>query len=101
MSKEHTAMNEVSQGAVEQVESNVGFTQRLLTELLLLFKRKTLPKDIIPYGIVVHVLPKGWMDEKGIKLWFDKVWLKCPSGLLIKTTPACVGPVSHPQNKVY
>jgi len=34
---------------------------------LLIFKRKTLPKDAIPYGIYVHVHSKGWMDG-----WMEK-----------------------------
>jgi len=29
---------------------------------LLIFKRKTLPKDVILHGIYVHVHSKGWMD---------------------------------------
>jgi len=29
---------------------------------LLIFKRKMLPKDIIPHGIYVHVHSKGWME---------------------------------------
>jgi len=29
---------------------------------ILIFKRKTLPKDVIPHGSYVHVLSKGWMD---------------------------------------
>ena len=29
---------------------------------LLIFKRKTLPKDVIPHGIYVHIHSKGWMD---------------------------------------
>ena len=34
------------------------------TKLLpsLIFKRKTLPKDVIPHGIYIHVHSKGWMD---------------------------------------
>ena len=31
---------------------------------LLSFKRKTLPKDVIPHGIYVHVHPKGWMEKE-------------------------------------
>ena len=31
---------------------------------LLIFKRKKLPKDVIPRGIYVHVHSKGWMDGK-------------------------------------
>ena len=33
----------------------------------LIFKRKTLPKDVIPHGIYVHVHSKGWMDG-----WMEK-----------------------------
>jgi len=49
---------------------------------LLIFKRKTLPKDVIPHGICVHVHSKGWMDGEGMKLWLEKVWSKHPGGLL-------------------
>ena len=52
--------------------------------LLLIFKRKTLPKDVIPHGIYVHVHSKGWMDGEGMKLWLEKVWSKHPGGLLKK-----------------
>ena len=33
---------------------------------LLIFKRKTLPKDVpvIPHGIYVHVHSKGWMEKE-------------------------------------
>jgi len=34
---------------------------------LLIFKRKTLPKDVIPQGIYVHVHSKGWMDGWMVK----------------------------------
>ena len=52
---------------------------------LLIFKRKTLPKDIIAHGIYVHVHSKGWMDGEGMEqLWLEKVWSKHPGGLLKK-----------------
>jgi len=35
---------------------------------LLVFKRKTLPKDVIPDGIYIHVHSKGWKDGEGMKL---------------------------------
>jgi len=38
---------------------------------LLIFKRKTLPKDVIPHGIYVHVHSKGWMDG-----WMDGEGMK-------------------------
>jgi len=41
---------------------------------LLTFKRKTLPRDVIPHGIYVHVHSKGWMDGEGMRLWLEKVW---------------------------
>jgi len=31
---------------------------------LLIFKRKMLPKDVIPRGIYVHVYSKGWMEKE-------------------------------------
>uniref|UniRef100_A0A803K4M5 HTH CENPB-type domain-containing protein n=1 Tax=Xenopus tropicalis TaxID=8364 RepID=A0A803K4M5_XENTR len=51
---------------------------------ILIFKRKTFPKEAIPRGVVVHVHDKGWMDEKGMRLWIEKVWSKHPGGLLKK-----------------
>ena len=51
---------------------------------LLIFKRKTLPKDVIPHGIYVHVHFRGWMDGERMKLCLEKVWSKRPGGLLQK-----------------
>lgn len=51
---------------------------------LLIFKRKTYPKESIPPGIFIHVHPKGWMDEDGIKLWLEKVWVCRPGGHIRK-----------------
>ena len=51
---------------------------------LLIFKRKMLPKDVIPYGTYIHVHSKGWMDGEGMKSWLEKVWPKHPGGLLKK-----------------
>ena len=41
---------------------------------MVIFKRKTMPKETIPTGILVHVHPKGWMDEDGMCLWIRRVW---------------------------
>ena len=30
---------------------------------MVVFKRKTMPKERFPSGIVLHVSPRGWMDE--------------------------------------
>ena len=51
---------------------------------LLILKRKTLPKDVIPHGIYVHLHSKGWMDVEGMKVWLEKVWSKHPGGHLKK-----------------
>jgi len=49
---------------------------------LLIFKRKTLPKDVTPHGIYIHVHSKGWMGGEVMKLWLEKVWSKRPGGPL-------------------
>jgi len=33
---------------------------------LLIFKRKTLPKDVIPHGIYVHVHSNGWRRNEAV-----------------------------------
>ena len=33
---------------------------------------------------VIHVHDKGWTDKTGLKIWIEKVWSKCPGGLLKK-----------------
>ena len=30
----------------------------------------------------MFILKDGWMDGEGMKLWLEKVWSKCPGGLL-------------------
>ena len=51
---------------------------------MIIFKRKTMPKEEIPSGVSVHVHEKGWMDQGGMKLWIDKVWHRRPGALLRK-----------------
>ena len=41
-----------------------------------------MPKEKFPAGIVVHVHAKGWMDEKGMATWNEKVWRTRPGALL-------------------
>jgi hypothetical protein len=50
---------------------------------MLIFKRKTIPKDI-PKQVLVHAHEKGWMNEAGMKIWFEKIWSRRPGGLLRK-----------------
>ena len=49
---------------------------------MVIFKRKTFPKEKFPKGIIVKVHPKGWMDEKLTEVWVDEVWQSRPGGLL-------------------
>ena len=49
---------------------------------MLIFKRKNMPKEAIPRGVIVHVHDKGWMDENGMKIQIEKVRSRCPAGLL-------------------
>lgn len=48
---------------------------------MVIFKRKTLPKEKFPKGIVIHVHPQGWMDEGGCRKWIKEVWNLRPGGL--------------------
>ena len=47
-----------------------------------MFKRKTVPKEKFPSGVIVKVHPKGWMDESLILEWINEVWNKRPGALL-------------------
>jgi len=67
---------------------------------LLIFKRKTLPKHVIPHGIYVHVHSNGWMDGEGMKLWLEKVWSKRPGGLLKKNIFISVRSVQGTCNRI-
>ena len=50
---------------------------------MVVFKRKTMPKERFSSGVVIHVHPRGWMDEEGVKIWIEKVW-RCRAGSLNK-----------------
>lgn len=39
---------------------------------MVIFKRKTLPKENYPAGVVIKVNPKGWMDEEKMSEWLTK-----------------------------
>ena len=46
-----------------------------------IFKRKTMPKEKLPSGVLVCVHPKGWMDENLVKKWLDDIWFNRPNSL--------------------
>ena len=41
---------------------------------MVIFKRKTMPKEKFPVGVIVHVHQKGWMDTDGMMIWLQKAW---------------------------
>ena len=47
---------------------------------MVIFKRKTLPKEKFPPGVIVRANPKGWMDESVMNDWLDSVHVKRPGG---------------------
>ena len=51
---------------------------------MIIFKRKTFPKEKIPRGVIVHVQEKGRMNEEGMNHWFNKVQSPRLGGLLKK-----------------
>lgn len=48
---------------------------------MVIFKRKNMPKENFPSGVLVHVHPKGWMDEDGVILWLNRIWSKVQGSL--------------------
>ena len=40
---------------------------------VIIFTRKMFLKETIPSGVNVRVHEKGWMNEEGMKIWFNKV----------------------------
>ena len=51
---------------------------------MLISKRKNMPNEAIPRGVIAHVHDKGWVDENGMKIQIEKVWSRRPAGLLKK-----------------
>jgi len=48
----------------------------------IVLKRKTMPKEKLPAGVVVYVQPKGWVDESILMDWLGDVWFNRPGALL-------------------
>lgn len=47
---------------------------------MLIFKRKTVPKDPFPPGVIVQCNIKGWMDEEMMGVWLDRCFSQRPGG---------------------
>jgi len=49
---------------------------------MVIFKRKTIPKEKFPNGIIVKASEKGWMNQEIMQIWLKNVFFK-PKSLLI------------------
>ena len=47
----------------------------------MILRRKTVPKEAMPPGIIVRAQEKGWMDTELVLDWLKVVWGRCPGGL--------------------
>lgn len=54
---------------------------------MVIFKRKTVPKEAFPAGVVVKSNQKGWMDEEKMKEWVSEVYVRRPGGFF-HTSPS-------------
>jgi len=45
---------------------------------MVIFKRKTIPKEKFPKGIFVQANEKGWMNGEMFKMWLEEIWRKRP-----------------------
>ena len=52
-------------------------------------KRKTMPKDKFPAGVMVRAQQKGWIDEGLVQDWMRTVWSRRPNGGLSPHDRAC------------
>ena len=53
---------------------------------VVIFKRKTMPKENLPNGVVVHCHKKGWMDREGMAVRGEKVWRPRPVSFFNRTS---------------
>ena len=53
---------------------------------MVIFKRKTIPKEKFPPNIFVRANPKGWINGALIEDWMENVWLKRSSAFFAKST---------------
>ena len=43
---------------------------------MVIFKRKTLPKEKFPAGVIIKANPKGWMDEEKMSEWLREIYVE-------------------------
>jgi len=64
-------------------------------QAMVIFKRKTMPKDKLPSGVMVAIQEKGWVDKNLLQQWLKNVWDKQP-GFTKEEIHAGVGYVQGP-----
>lgn len=47
---------------------------------MVIFKRKTLPRETFPPNVVIDVNVKGWMNEAMMEKWLERCFVKRPDG---------------------
>ncbi|KAI5151324.1 hypothetical protein ENBRE01_2059 [Enteropsectra breve] len=55
---------------------------------MVIFKRKTVPKEAFPNNIIVEANPKGWVNEEVMLQWINKVWALRPKKFI--NPPSCL-----------
>lgn len=50
----------------------------------MILKRKRIPNEAFPKGIVVRAQEKGWMDDELVLDWIKSVWQNRPGAMLAK-----------------
>ena len=53
---------------------------------MVIFKRKTMPKEKLYDGVVVHCHNKGWVDRDGMAVCNEKVWHPRPMSFFDRTS---------------
>ena len=51
---------------------------------MVIFKRKTIPKEPFPQGIVVKANEKGWINQEMLTACLDSVWRKRKNSFFYK-----------------
>ena len=52
---------------------------------MMIFKRKTVIKEKLPSGVIVHNNEKGWMDNNVMDLWLKRCYVQMTRWLLPST----------------
>jgi len=69
---------------------------------MVIFKRKTIPREKFPSGIIVKANAKGWMNECLIGEWVEEVWVQRQnpgppekSGLILDSAKCHLTPIAE------